>query len=130
VHVRFLILVYGFLFSHFIMLHRRDVAYCSTCHTFHSLSLCWAHTWTVQKWLSRLCAYLMTDSCDPMDKWGAHWCHVVNITERSVHGYIVALCQITLTICFWLLIVWKLFKKLYIVSEGTFYCGLRLMNAY
>jgi len=27
---------------------------------------------------------------------GAHWLHLVNMTERSVHGDDAALCQITL----------------------------------
>ena len=31
---------------------------------------------------------------------GAHWCHIVNMIEQSVHGSGVALRQTTLTICF------------------------------
>jgi len=32
---------------------------------------------------------------------GAHWCHLVNTTEPSVCGGDAALCQITMTICYY-----------------------------
>jgi len=39
--------------------------------------------------------------------WGAHWCHLANTctTEPSVYGGDVALCQITLTTCYYYLSV-------------------------
>jgi len=36
--------------------------------------------------------------------WGAFWCHMVNTTEPSVCSSNAALCQITLTTCFILLL--------------------------
>jgi len=35
--------------------------------------------------------------------WGAHWRHLKNTTEPSMFGGDVALCQITLTTCDWLM---------------------------
>jgi len=32
--------------------------------------------------------------------WGAHWCHLKNMTEPSMCGGDAALCQITLTTCY------------------------------
>ena len=32
--------------------------------------------------------------------YGAHWCHMANTTEPSMCGSDAALCQITLTTCF------------------------------
>ena len=39
--------------------------------------------------------------------WGAHWCHLANTctTEPSMYGGDVALCQITLTTCYYYLSV-------------------------
>jgi len=37
------------------------------------------------------------------DIWGAHWRHLKNTTEPSMCGGDAALCQITLTTCFYLL---------------------------
>jgi len=33
--------------------------------------------------------------------WGAHWRHLANTTEPSMYGGDAALCQITLTTCYY-----------------------------
>ena len=33
-------------------------------------------------------------------RWGAHWRHLVNMTEPSICGSDAALCQVTLTTCY------------------------------
>ena len=104
-------------------MHRVDAAYCyngvawSAC-----LSVCvcgWVgHTGEPCKngWTADRYTVWFADSCEPKKPDIAHWRQLANTTEKSMRGEDAALCQITMTTCYYKYIL----MLLVLVKNKTF----------
>ena len=81
-----------------------DAAYCCTCRTYRGQSVCMLGSqMSPAERLNRSRCSFEAYSCrskEPCVRCGAHWRHLANTVERSVHSGDASLCQITLATCY------------------------------